>query len=434
MSSQPAGKHNADLYSSRRLDVPLHNFLKNAQAQPVPPPMVEGAKLPDPPFPRRPEVLKTQEADLVETTHVPPAKRHWGPDMVYHTMRGWLFPYVRSRVLPGDFHPIIAYLFTEWKCNLDCHYCWAYNNNVKGMSEAVARRSIDWLRENGAGVLALMGGEPLLRPQFVHKVVDYATQKGMWVYLPTNGRLLRPEVTDWLGDAGVATINLAVDSVEIKPSLPKALAPIRSYFNYLIKRQYRYGFTVFFNINICRNNLEDVKQLTEIAHDNGISTDYHLNESPMLEQEHFKHADENSTYITPDDYDRVSEVIDWVIEKNRAGYKMVDSVDRLTRMKAFMRGEREPWTCRAGQNSLIIRVDGTLAPCFPMYSATYDWGAVGAHKFEVGQLNEMKKSCTLECFSTLNHNLAMAYDDARVIRWTWRQVKRGFQGVSGSIE
>jgi len=25
--------------------------------------------------------------------------------------RGWLFPYVRSRVLPGEFHPITAYLF-----------------------------------------------------------------------------------------------------------------------------------------------------------------------------------------------------------------------------------------------------------------------------------------------------------------------------------
>jgi len=26
---------------------------------------------------------------------------------------------------------IIPYLFTEWKCNLDCHYCWSYNNKVK---------------------------------------------------------------------------------------------------------------------------------------------------------------------------------------------------------------------------------------------------------------------------------------------------------------
>jgi hypothetical protein len=51
---------------------------------------------------------------------------------------------------------------------------------------------------------------------------------------------------------------------------------------------------------------------------------------------------------------------------------MVNSVKRLQDMKAFMRGQVEPWNCRAGQNNVIIRADGTLAPCFPMYSATYD--------------------------------------------------------------
>ena len=63
-------------------------------------------------------------------------------------------------------------------------------------------------------MLALIGGEVLLRPDFAHKVVDYAARKGFWVYVPTNGRLMRPEVIDRLGDAGAATSNLAVDSVE----------------------------------------------------------------------------------------------------------------------------------------------------------------------------------------------------------------------------
>lgn len=40
--------------------------------------------------------------------------------MVYGAMRGWLFLWIKSRILAGDFHPIIAHLFTEWKCNLDC--------------------------------------------------------------------------------------------------------------------------------------------------------------------------------------------------------------------------------------------------------------------------------------------------------------------------
>ena len=58
--------------------------------------------------------------------------------------------------------------------------------------------------------------------------------------------------------------------------------PIRKQFDYLVKKQYRYGYTVFFNINICRNNLDDVRKLTEIAHDNGISTDYHIYETPLV--------------------------------------------------------------------------------------------------------------------------------------------------------
>ena len=419
---------------AHRLDVSLHDFLMGAERQRAPYRPAGDLTLPEPVFPQHPEILATAGADLESPPLAAVPERHWEWFHVHRTLRGWLYPYLRSRVYRGDFHPIIAYLFTEWKCNLDCHYCWAYNNSVKGMSEPVARAAIDWLADCGTGVLALMGGEPLLRPQFVHKVVHHAAKKGLWVYLPTNGRLLRPEVIDWLGDAGVATVNLAVDSVDVKPSLPKALAPIRAYFDYLMKRQYRYGFTVFFNINICRNNLEDVKQLTEIARDNGISTDYHINESPMTEHGDFKHLDRNETYITRDDWGKVEETIDWIIAKNEAGYKMVDSVQRLQGMKRFLRGEQGPWNCRAGQNSLIVRVDGTLAPCFPLYSASQDWGTVAGQKFDVPTLNQMKQTCSKTCFSTLNHNLAMAYDDARVIKYFLKQVRNRFHGVTGSMD
>jgi MoaA/NifB/PqqE/SkfB family radical SAM enzyme len=391
-------------------------------------PRIGEQPLPEPKFPQQPELLTNDPwpGDGV---------RHWTPGQIYHAMRGWAFPYVKSRVLPGDFHPIVAYLFTEYKCNLDCHYCYSYNNRVKGMAEETARASIDWLHSTTCRVLALMGGEPLLRPKFVHKVVSYAAKKGFWIYIPTNGRLLKPDVIDRLADAGVATFNLAVDAVDEKPGLPKALTPIRSYFDYLVKKQYRYGYTVFLNINICRNNLDDVKQLTEIAHAHRISTDYHLNEMPLLEQSHFKHLDDgNPTYITPEDHDKVDEVLDWLIAKQKAGYGMTNSVERLAQMKQFMRGGLEPWNCRAGQNTVIIRVDGTLAPCFPMYSATHDWGVVGTPKFESDRLRTMKKDCEPHCFSTLNHIVGWSYNDRRVIHWLLKQARHGFQGVQGNFE
>jgi len=412
--------------ASYRLDVPLHNLLTQPASRTSVSPGVQPQKLPDPVFPQYPNLI----GDDGLGPPVPPPKRHYKAEHVTRALRGWAVPWLKSRVLPGDFHPIIAYLFTEWKCNLDCHYCWAFDNRVAGMTEDIAKRSIDWLRDTGAGVLALMGGEPLLRPQFAHKVCYYAAKKGFWIYVPTNARLLRPQVTDWLADAGVATFNFAVDAVDLKPGLPKALAPVRSYFNYLVKKQYQYGYSVFFNINICRNNMDDVRQLTEIAHDHGIATDYHINESPMMDQPDFKHMADNVTFITPEDWPKVDELVDWLIEKKKQGYKMVNSASRLDEMRLFMRGKVQEWNCRAGWNSLIVRTDGTLAPCFPMYNATYDWGAIENHKFENEQLKDMKKSCQPHCFSTLNHILAYCYNDARVIKWMFLQALNRFQGTT----
>ncbi|MGO9540780.1 MAG: SPASM domain-containing protein [Terriglobales bacterium] len=235
---------------------------------------------------------------------------------------------------------------------------------------------------------------------------------------------------------------------------------------------------MFFNINICRNNHEDVQKLTEYAHAHRLATDYHINEMPMLEQdEHFKHLNENPTYIRPEDWRSVDALIDWIIEKNKAGYQMVNSVQRLQEMKTFVRMSsgldlkkygwyghgagtngnsnvaamlaRTPgiaqddsgelhftdWNCRAGQNNVIIRTDGTVAPCFPMYPSTFDWGNIDKPNFDQQQLKEMKHTCQRHCFSTLNHNLGYCYNDARVIKWVWKQaVTNRMQGGARSFE
>jgi len=410
------------------LEVRLDGRFGSDATPPARGPISTGDPLPEPVFPQQPELLN-------DGPWPGDGQRRWSASEIYRAFRGWAVPFFQSRVLPGDFHPIIAYLFTEYRCNLDCYYCYSFDNRVKGMTEQVARASIDWLHDGTCRVLALMGGEVILRPAFVHKVVYYAAKKGFWIYIPTNGRLLKPELINQLGDAGVGTFNVAVDVVDEKPGLPKALAPIRPAFEYLLKKRYRYQYSVFFNINICRNNLDDVRALTEIAHEYQIATDYHLNEAPLVEQPHFKHGFDNPTYFRPEDYERVDGLIEWLIDRQKAGYPMANSVARLAEMKRFVRGaHHDPWNCRAGMNTLIIRVDGTLAPCFPMYSAPYNWGVVGAHNFDRRQLAEMKRVCEPNCFSTLNHIVGWCYNDARVVKWLARQAVHGFQGIHGNFE
>lgn len=414
-----------------RVDVQLHDVLLNPEAEnPATRKNMQAPEdpdflLPDPVYPQHEYSDDDAEPTLKEYQRMN-AVRTWN---------AWGKPYFQSRWGENRkaLRPIIAYLFSEWKCNLDCHYCWAFNNKVKGMNETTARRSIDWLEERGNRVLALMGGEPLLRPKFIHKITYYAAKKGFFVYLPTNGRLMRPHVIDMLGDAGLATVNLAIDSIKERPELPKALEPIEDNFDYLLKQQRRYGYTVAINCNITRINMEDVRDLTRLAEEREIAIDFHINESPMIEQDHYEERNVKSTFLTPEDYPKVDELLDWVIDRHKGGQKIVNPLSHLEQMKDLMRGEVEPWACRAGQNMLIIRVDGTLAPCFPMYSSTYDWGEVGNDKFELEQLDEMKKECTKHCLSTCNYILGFCYNTRRVLWWGTKQAARGFRGVSGSF-
>ena len=151
-----------------RVDVQLHDLLmksgSNEKLSPALQPKSEALSLPTPPYPQR-----TYERDMTE--------REYHNLNTKRAFLSWGWPFAKSLYYRNDLRPIIAYLFTEFKCNVDCHYCWSYNNDVKGMTEDVARRSIDWLESTGCRVLALMGGEPLLRPGYVHKVVYYAAKK-----------------------------------------------------------------------------------------------------------------------------------------------------------------------------------------------------------------------------------------------------------------
>jgi hypothetical protein len=122
-----------------------------------------------------------------------------------------------------------------------------------------------------------------------------------------------------------------------------------------------------------------------------------------VQDDNFKHLYDNPTYIRPEDWRSVDKLVDWLIGKNRAGYQMVNSVQRLKEIKAFVRmssgldlkeygwngdgagrhtsqteaalgntgncgkaGWRTQFAernCRGGQNNVIIRTDRTVAPC-----------------------------------------------------------------------
>ncbi|HOL05919.1 MAG TPA: radical SAM protein [Syntrophorhabdaceae bacterium] len=341
-------------------------------------------------------------------------------------IRRWVIPYLNSLIHPDQFRPVLCYLYTEWKCNIDCYYCHQYDDNREGMDLDTAKSAIDWLKTLGCRVLPLMGGEPLIRKDFILEVIRYGSENGFFVYLPTNGYLMDKEFIDEMGKAGVAAVNLAVDTIAPRKGLPKALLAIEPQFRYLVERQKKYGYLLFFNINICRTNIKDVKLLTEIAHENNIGTDYHLNEPPQgfVDVSHYKHKDDG-LFITPEQFPEVDELLDWLIEKQKKGWPMVNSIEHLKTFKKRMRGAIDCWDCRAGINGALIRPDGSLSPCFDLICLHRDWGRIWEPKFDRNALIDVKEKCMPHCSSTCFHTMAYYYQIQTVPQWVRKHIRVG---------
>jgi len=345
-------------------------------------------------------------------------------------LRRWAVPYINSLIHADEFRPILCYLFTEWRCNIDCHYCFQNDNDrhraVPSMDRDTAQSAVDWLKTVGCRVIPLMGGEPTLRKDFVVETIRYGAEKGFFMYLPTNGYLLDKPFIDEIGKAGVAAVNLAVDCIAPRKGLPKSLLNIEPQFRYLVEQQKKYGYLLFFNINICRNNIKDVRLLTEIAHQNRIGTDYHLNEPPhtFVDVDHYGHLDDMLS-ITEREWHEVDMLLDWLIEKQREGWPMVNSIGHLREFKLRMRGRMQPWECRAGHNGALIRTDGTLSPCFDLITYNHDWGRIWKPKFGREPLEEVKKKCLLNCSSTCYHTMASYYSMRSLPQWILKHVRVG---------
>ena len=316
--------------------------------------------------------------------------------------RSWLLPYIKSRIHSREFRPVLAFLYTDLNCNLDCHYCFSRGRNIPGMTMQVAKDAVDWLQSVGCRVLAYMGGEPLVRKRFIIELTHYATERGFFVYLPTNGILMDEAFIDEIGRAGVGTINLAVDAVDGYDGVPKNFNRIKNQFEYLVQQENKYGYITFFNINITQKNVKDVMTLTQIANDYGIATDYHINEPPLIKYDDYEH-ERDGGWITEKEFRTVDRVIDWVIEKNLEGYTMANSVDHLRAMKRFIRHQWSPWACQAGELTMVIRLDGSFAPCFELYGTKEDWGNIyDGPKFDSVKLTSRKQEFSQHCLSTCN--------------------------------
>ncbi len=117
----------------------------------------------------------------------------------------------------GRRHTSVRVSVTD-RCNLKCTYCrpaaLQYGAAARGMTDDHLVATIGALAERGASKIRLTGGEPLLRPGLTQLAARVRALPGVeFVGITSNGVVLEKHL-DALVDAGVAGINLSLDTFD----------------------------------------------------------------------------------------------------------------------------------------------------------------------------------------------------------------------------
>ncbi|MGC9166966.1 MAG: radical SAM protein [Thermoplasmata archaeon] len=104
------------------------------------------------------------------------------------------------------------------QCNLKCLHCYANAGPFKHKDELTLNEKlnvVDQFDELGVPILSFSGGEPLISPDF-WKVAEYASKKGMYTTIATNGTLLTKQNVEKLKNIGIKYVEVSLDAPEPK--------------------------------------------------------------------------------------------------------------------------------------------------------------------------------------------------------------------------
>lgn len=81
---------------------------------------------------------------------------------------------------------------------------------------------------------------------------------------------------------------------------------------------------------------------------------------------------------------------------------------------------------------MIIRLDGSFAPCFELYGSHEDWGNIHeGHRFDASRLDRIKKACSPHCLSTCNFQVQhYTRSILYTLQWVAKHAQAQFFGIS----
>jgi len=103
-----------------------------------------------------------------------------------------LLRFIKNRIINKKYPFYVLYRLTD-KCNSNCIYCEIPNNNCKELNYKKTINLLKDLIKNGLTMIALTGGEPLLRKD-IDRIISYLHSNNIIIVLITNGLLIEKHI------------------------------------------------------------------------------------------------------------------------------------------------------------------------------------------------------------------------------------------------
>jgi len=155
-------------------------------------------------------------------------------------------------------------------CNLRCKHCYA--NAGKRIEEEFAleeiKKIVDELDSLGTVLIALAGGEPMLRKD-IYEIISYIKSKGMEVFLNTNGTMINEDTIIELINAGLTHIEISVDGLEEDHDFIRGKGSFEKVLNALEICK-KYNIKVGIMSTLFKHNYKNIPNFIDYFYDKGV--------------------------------------------------------------------------------------------------------------------------------------------------------------------
>ncbi len=251
----------------------------------------------------------------------------------------------------------IAFIEVTRACNLRCKHC--LNNSGEIINNQLTTEEIFSLikKLSMAGVqeIRFTGGEPLVHKD-IYRMVELATDLGIYTSIGTNGTLIDEEVAKKLKYVGLKKAVVSIDGTRKKHD------EVRGKGNYdktilSIKYLQEQGIKIKINSVIMRSNMEDViilaKELNKMKIDLFIRRFIESGRGERLE----------NNMLSKQDYDYVRKKLDYELKSEpyiRGHYIRLNDESSNNRIKLPFKIRNG---CKAGQRAIVITPNGNIHFC-----------------------------------------------------------------------